>query len=101
MPKRYFDHVYSEISVAAGRRVSRYDLWLAVWSAGEDPDDLDQEQVRCFLDFELDDFLREEGLRLDGRARKRLEKRLLRFNPDAPTPEEWFSRLLTRKQHAA
>lgn len=101
MLKRYFEHVYSEISVAAGRRVSRYDLWLAIWSAGEDPDDLNQKQVRCFLDSELDDFLREEGLALAPRARKRLEKRLLRFNPDYPTPEECFSRLLTRTQEAA
>ena len=101
MPKRYFEHVYSEISVAVGRRVSRYDLWLAIWSAGEDPDDLSQKQVRCFLDSELDDFLREEGIALDGRARRQLEKRVLRFNPDHPTPAEWFSRLLTPKRHAA
>lgn len=100
MTNRYFEHVYSEISVAVGRRVSRYDLWLAVWSAGADPDDLNATQLRGFLESDLDDFLREEGLSLEGRARKRLEKRILRFNPDRPTPEEYFARFLNRRRHA-
>jgi hypothetical protein len=96
MPNRYFDHIYSEISVAVGRRVSRYDLWLAIWNAGGNPDDLNPKQVRAFLDDELTDFLSEEGFTLDGRARRRLEKRLLGFDPHYPTPEEWFSQLPRR-----
>ena len=96
MPNRYFEHVYNEISVAVGRRVSRYDLWLAMWSAGDDPQELDRKQLRNFLDTDLDDFLREEGVALDGRARRRLEKAVLVFNPEHPTPGEWFSRIVSK-----
>ncbi|MFK7898845.1 MAG: hypothetical protein AB8G23_23650 [Myxococcota bacterium] len=101
MPKRYFEHVHSEISLALGRRVSRYDLWLAIWSTGEDPDDLNRKQVQTFIDDELDRFLTEEGARLAGRARRRLEKTLLRFDPRHPTPEEWLTRLVERADRAA
>jgi hypothetical protein len=91
MSRRYFDHVYKEICVAAGKRVSRYGLWLLIWEAGGDPDDLCRDQVRAFVAQHLATLLREEGIRLDGRQRTRLERSLLAFDPAHPTPEEWMA----------
>lgn len=97
MPRRYFDHMYDEISVAAGKRVSRYGLWLLVWEAGGDPEDLTREQVRAFVDEPLDALLREEGVRLADRIRKRLERTLVGFDPTHPTPAEWMAGTLERR----
>lgn len=93
MPRRYFDHLYAELCVAAGRRVSRYAVWLRVWESGGDPDDLTAHQARTFLAEHLDALLREEGAPLGARERRRLERSILRFAPDHPTPEEWMTRL--------
>ncbi len=92
MSRRYFDHVYKEICVAAGKRVSRYGLWLLIWEAGGDPDDLSRDQIRAFLAQHLATLLREEGIRLGDRRRARLERTLATFDPAHPTPEEWMSR---------
>ncbi len=91
MSRRYFDHVYKEICVAAGRRLSRYGLWLLIWEAGGDPDDLRRGQLRTFVEHHLDTFLCEEGVRLDARPRKRLARALLGFDPAHRTPEEWLT----------
>ncbi len=96
MSRRYFEHMYNEICVAVGRRVSRYGLWLLVWEAGGDPDDLTRDQVHAFLERQLDTFLREEGVRLHGRPRRRLERNLLAFDPHHPTPEEWMAQTTAR-----
>ena len=93
MPRRYFDHLYAEICVALGRRVSRYAVWLMVWEAGGDPDDLTAHQARTFVEEHLDALLREEGAALAPQARRRLERSILEFAPDHPTPEEWMTRL--------
>jgi len=91
MSRRYFEYVYSEICLAVNRRISRYGLWLLVWESGGDPDDLSSHQAREFVEHHLSTLLAEEGLRLEGRRRKRLEKSIIRYNPDHPTPEEWMS----------
>ncbi|MEM9174133.1 MAG: hypothetical protein AAGC67_02780 [Myxococcota bacterium] len=96
MSRRYFDHMYNEICVAAEKRVSRYGLWLLVWEAGGDPDDLTQAQVRTFVGAQLDVLLREEGVRLAPRVRRRLERDLLGFDPHHPTPEEWMAGTIQR-----
>ena len=88
MERRYFDFLYTEISTALGERVSRYDLWLAVWNSGGDPDDLTHTQVQSFLETGLARLLREEGKTLQPRACRRLSRRLLAFDPRFPTPEE-------------
>lgn len=91
MSRRYFEHLYNEISVAVGRRISSYALWLLVWESGGDPDQLSPEHARVFVENHLPSLLAEEGCPLEGRARKRLEKRLLRFDPRHPTPAEWLA----------
>ena len=101
MGRRYFDHLHAEISVALDRRISRYDLWLAICDAGGDPDALDRTQVTRFVQQALGRLLREEGARLAPRARRRLERRLLRFDPDSPTPAEVLAHLLHPERNAA
>ena len=48
--------------------------------------------ARYFVENNLSDLLAEEGLSLSDRARRRLEKSILRFDPHHPTPEEWLER---------
>ena len=93
MHRRYFEHLYSEICVAVNRRVSRYDLWLLVWESGGDPDELNPSRAQHFVENNLGVFLSEENAQLDRRSLRRLEHRILRFDPRFPTPEECFSRL--------
>jgi hypothetical protein len=88
--RRYFDHLYNEVCVALGRRISRYDLWLMVWESGGDPDDLTPLQARRFVEAGLGRLLGEEGAHLPDRDRARLASRLLHFDPRFPTPEEWL-----------
>ncbi|MEE8165494.1 MAG: hypothetical protein V3T64_07995 [Myxococcota bacterium] len=88
MEHRYFEFVYNEICVALHRRISRYDLWLLVWDSGGDPDELNHDQVRLFLENALDTLLIEEGLTLSPRVRRRLERRIMAFDPRYPSPEE-------------
>lgn len=94
MQRRYFEHLYNEISVAAGHRISRYDLWLQIWEAGGDPDELTSREVAAFVALNLTALLSEEGSALSPRERKRLENRILRFDPRYPTPEEWLASAL-------
>jgi len=80
--------------MTAGRRVSRYGLWLLVWESGGDPDDLTRERAGLFLDQHLSPFLLEEGITLEPRERRQLEKRIRRFDPSHPTPEEWMTKTM-------
>ncbi len=92
MPSRYFEFCYQEICLAVGRRISRYDLWLHVWNAGGDPDDMTREQAHIFIEDEMPAVFAEEGVVFEGRPRRRLERRLLAFDPTHPTPEEHVAR---------
>jgi len=91
MSRRCFEHLYTEICVAVNRRISRYGLWLLVWESGGDPDDLTPGQARVFVEHHLATLLSEEGLRLEGRSRRKLEKSILGYNPQHRAPEEWLS----------
>lgn len=101
MQRRYFEHLYKEICVAVNRRISRYDLWLQVWDGSGDPDDLNREGAHDFVDHHLSSLLAEEGIHLGDRPRRRLERRILRFDPTHPTPEEWLGRVFEKKSSTA
>lgn len=90
MSQRAFDHLYTEICVAVGARISRYALWLLVWESGADPDDLKQDEAGNLVELHLPTLLREEGFELAARARKRLARKVQRFDSRYPTPEEWL-----------
>jgi hypothetical protein len=100
MQRRYFEHVYTEICVAVGHRISRYDLWLLVWESGGDPDELTHPQAHHFVENNLSVILTEEGMSLSRRERRRLERRILRFDPHHPTPEEWLTKTFDNAEEA-
>jgi hypothetical protein len=101
MQRRYFEHIYVEICVAVNRRISRYDLWLRLGDGGGDPDELTRAEARNFVDHGLSALLSEEGASISDRVRRRLEKRILRFDPHHPTPEEWLASTFDRAEDHA
>jgi hypothetical protein len=101
MSRRYFEHLYCEICVAVGRRISRYELWLLMWDSGGDPDELTHEQARKFIDHNLSAVLAEQSCTLSPRARSRLQRRILGFDPRHPTPEEWLGSICDQYRKVA
>ena len=89
--RRYFDWIHVEISLALDRRISRYALWVAIWEQGGDPDRLSCEEARRFVESGLTPFLETQGAPMSRRARRRLDGRILHFDPRFPTPEEWLA----------
>jgi hypothetical protein len=90
--RRRFDHLVLELSLALGRPVPRYALWLRVHEAGLDPEDLSRDEAAAFCGGPLADFLHEQGFALGARGRRRLERSVRRYDPSLPTPEEHFAR---------
>ena len=95
MNRRRFDHLVVELSVSAGELVPRYALWLRLQDLGCDPVGLEREDVRRFIDDHLADFLVREELAIAPREVRRLRKRLLRYDPRHPTPEEVLHRIFS------
>ena len=93
MARRRFDHLHSELSVAVGRLISRYALWLHLKELGWDPEGLSRCQAVLFCDQHLDGFLSTRGLALAGSRRARLRRRIRGFDAAHPTPYETLSRL--------
>jgi hypothetical protein len=91
--RRRFDHLAAELSVALDRLVPRFALWHALRDAGCDPEQLGRDEALAFCDAALPRFLAGLGLALDPRAARRLRRRVERFDPRYPAPEEVFARL--------
>jgi hypothetical protein len=91
--RRRFDHLFTELSVAAGELVPRYALWLCVQELGWDPVRIEADEVVAFVDDHLDAFLAEHDLFVPPRARRRLRRSLRRFDPRRPAPEEILERI--------
>jgi hypothetical protein len=91
--RRGFDHLVAEASVAAGRLLPRYALWLRLRELGFDPERLTRDEALAFCRAGLRDFLREHCVALPEAARRRMERRVARFDPRQPTPEERLARL--------
>jgi hypothetical protein len=86
--RRRFDHLVLEISLAAGVRIPRYDLWLRLHELGADPESLSADGALEFCSGPLAGFLAEFGLTLGPRTRRRLCRNIARYDPDLPTPDE-------------
>lgn len=86
--RRRFDHLVAAISLAVGQPIARYRLWLRLHEAGIDPEGLTAPLAVAFCDGALTGFLADEGLELRRRARRRLRKQLLGFDPDSPNPDD-------------
>ncbi len=93
MRRRRFEHLIIELSLALGRRVERYPLWLALRECGFDPESLGASDVDRFCGAPLDAWLDERGWTLSDRRRRRLMRALRRFDPGQPTPEDFMRRL--------
>ncbi len=88
MSRRRFDHLVAEISVAAGVRIPRYELWLWIHQHGCNPEAMTARTSVAFCGRPLARFLAERDLELSPRARRRLLRAVSRYNPDVPSPEE-------------
>ena len=86
--RRRFDHLVTEISVAANARIPRYDLWLCIHKSGCDPETLSSRATVDFCGRPLSDFLEAHNLRLSPRAHRRLLRAVERYDPNVPSPEE-------------
>lgn len=92
MRRRLFDHLVLEISLALGRPMPRYALWLHLHGAGLDPEEIRCDQAAAYCGDPLAAFLAERGLALGWRRRRRLMRAVRRFDSTLPTPEEHFAR---------
>jgi len=93
MRRRRFDHLFVEASVAAGLRLPRYDLWLALHEFGADPESLSRVDAIRFCDESLPRFLRQRGIALSRRATRGLQVQIERYDPAVPSPYEHFEAL--------
>lgn len=93
MPRRRFDHLFEELSVALGRLAPRYALWLRMSELGLEPERLSRADVLGFCERDLDAFLTEQALWLSPRDRRRLQRSVARFDPRQPTPYDHMSRI--------
>jgi hypothetical protein len=91
--RRGFDHLVEELSVAAGRLIPRYPLWLRLRTLGFDPERLDRAAATVFCGAPLEIFLAEYGVRLPARRLLRVRRNVQRFDPSFPTPYERMSAL--------
>jgi len=91
--RRRFNHLFMELSVAVGRPVPRFDLWLALQERGSDPELLSRCDAIAFCDDQLQQWLQLRGLHLEKRKWRRLRRALERFDARHPTPEERFMAL--------
>lgn len=86
--RRRFEHLVVELSLAVDVAVPRFGLWLALHEHGADPERLRRADVLAFCEDGLEAFLAERGLALPPGERRRLARRLARFDARHPTPEE-------------
>jgi hypothetical protein len=86
--RRRFEHLVIELSLAVDRAVPRFALWLALREQGADPEDLARGEAVAFCGEGLEDFLRAQRLALPPASRRRLLRRVGRFDARHPTPEE-------------
>jgi hypothetical protein len=91
--RRRFDHLVVELSVALGRRVPRYALWLHLHERGLDPERLGRDEALAFCDGHLHAFLAAYGLHLAPRVGARLRRAVAGFDASHPTPYEHMERL--------
>jgi hypothetical protein len=91
MGRRRFEHLYAEASVAAGRLLPRFELWMACHELGGDPEALSREDALELCRRALPPLLARLGVALPPRAAQRLERSVARFDPRHPTPYERFA----------
>lgn len=91
--RKLFNHLFVELSVSIGKRIPRYALWLELHDRGWNPESLQVTEALAFCDGPMEAFLNDRGMKISGRARKRLRRDLANFDPSRPLPQEIFERL--------
>jgi hypothetical protein len=94
--RRRFDHLYVALSVAAGVRLPRYELWMDFQEHGCNPERLSASEALAWIDRAMDGFLDPQGCSLALRRRHRLRRDVARFDPTFATPEERIAALVLR-----
>jgi hypothetical protein len=93
MGRKRFDHFYIELCCTLDQLVPRYALWLEMQDRGMCPDELDGHELLAFFDRYLNGFLARRGTLVPSRSRRRLRRRLERYDPRVATPYELMERL--------
>jgi hypothetical protein len=93
MGRRIFNRLIIEISLAVGRHVSRYGLWMHLHEVGIDPEQLTQQRAVAFCGEPLALFLKEQGLTLPPEELRELQRSMTRFNPLVASPYEQMERI--------
>lgn len=93
MGRRRFDHLFAELSVAAGQCLPRYELWLTLHDSGIDPEKLTRRDLLTLCQGVLPAFLAAQGITLSPRRGRALHRELRRYDPALPTPYERFAAL--------
>jgi len=91
--RRRFDHLIAELSVALGRHLPRYPLWLTLKELEMEPEALSREAALEFCDRHLADFVGRLGSSLSPRQLRRLRRAVARYDPEIPTPYERMARI--------
>ncbi len=88
MGRSRFDHLAIEVSVAVGRAIPRYPLWLQLHENGADPEALSRDAAIDFCEGPLQHFLADLGFWLSLREKRQLLKGVTRFDPEQPSPAD-------------
>ena len=93
MGRQRFEHLFAELSVACGRLVPRFQLWLYLREHDADPEALSLREALGFCDDGLVPFLAAEGLSLSRWQRRKFRHAIAGFDPDLTSPAEILARL--------
>ena len=93
MDRKRFDYFHVELCCALGQLVPRYALWLELQERGLCPEALSRQGLLAFYDHHLDGFLARQRSVFGPRLRRRLRRRLERYDPRIATPYELMERL--------
>jgi hypothetical protein len=93
LDRRRFEHLFVELSMACGRLVPRFRLWLHLREDGADPEALCQGDALAFCDEGIVSFLAAEKLSISRWQHRRLRRAVATFDPELTTPAEILSRV--------
>lgn len=98
MDRQRFEHLFAELSVACGRLVPRFRLWLYLRENDADPEALSRHDALRFCDEGVVPYLAAEGLSLSRWQRRKLRRAVAEYDPDLDSPAEILSQLDTERQ---
>lgn len=88
MRRRRFNHLLSELSLAVGAPIPRFQLWMELHEYGWDPELLTRDAAIAFCQAPVHTFLASRRLRLSARASRILRRRIAQYDASAREPED-------------